>query len=247
MWTRAILKSNARAAIKKNYVNVVVVSLIFSFISGAFSSSSAGNRSAFSFTSGNLSENVIAFLTLVTGILIVIVVMGILLHIFLLNPLQVGVQKFFIDNHYSNPGIGSIGFAFKTNYLNVVKTMFLADIYLILWSLLLVIPGIIKGYSYRLVPYILADNPDMSSDDAITLSREMMDGHKFNTFILDLSFILWWFLSIITFNIAGIFYVFPYVYSTNAELYLAIKYGSTDNNESSFNNNPYNNSGDYYG
>ena len=87
----------------------------------------------------------------------------------------------------------------------------------------------------------------MSSDDAITLSREMMDGHKFNTFILDVSFILWWFLSIITFNIAGIFYVFPYVYSTNAELYLALKYGSTDNNESSFNNNPYNNSGDYYG
>ena len=247
MWTRAILKSNAKAAIKKNYVNVVVVSLIFSFISGAFSSSSAGNRGAFSFTSGNLSENVIAFLTLVTGILIVIVVMGILLHIFLLNPLQVGVQKFFIDNHYSNPGIGSIGFAFKTNYLNVVKTMFLADIYLILWTLLLVIPGIIKGYSYRLVPYILADNPDMHADDAITLSREMMDGHKLNTFILDVSFILWWFLSIITFNIAGIFYVFPYVSSTNAELYLAIKYGSTDNNESSFNNNPYNNSGDYYG
>ena len=146
-----------------------MVSLIFSFISGAFSSSSAGNRGAFSFTSGNLSENVIAFVTLVTGILIVIGVIGILLHIFLLNPLQVGVQKFFIDNHYSNPGIGSIGFAFKTNYLNVVKTMFLADIYLILWTLLLVIPGIIKGYSYRLVPYILADNPDMSSDDAITL------------------------------------------------------------------------------
>ena len=247
MWTRAILKSNAKAAIKKNYVNVVVVSLIFSFISGAFSSSSAGNRGAFSFTSGNLSENVIAFLTLVTGILIVIVVMGILLHIFLLNPLQVGVQKFFIDNHYSNPGIGSIGFAFKTNYLNVVKTMFLADIYLILWSLLLVIPGIIKGYSYRLVPYILADNPDMSSDDAITLSREMMDGHKFNTFILDVSFILWWFLSIITFNIAGIFYVFPYMYATDAELYLAIKTGSVDSDISSFNDNPYNNNGDYYG
>ena len=82
--------------------------------------------------------------------------------------------------------------------------MFLMQVYLFLWSLLFAIPGIIKSYSYRLVPYILADNPDMNSDDAITLSREMMNGQKFEVFVLDLSFFLWWILSSITFNIVVI-------------------------------------------
>ena len=247
MWTRAMLKTNARAALKKNYVNVVIASLIFAFISGAFGSSSAGNRGASSFTAGNLSKDFISFLTMILGIIIIIGIIGILLTIFVFNPLKVGVQKFFIENHYSNSGLSSLLWAFKTNYSNTVKTMFLMQVYLFLWSLLFAIPGIIKSYSYRLVPYILADNPDMNSDDAITLSREMMNGQKFEVFVLDLSFFLWWILSAITFNIAGILYVFPYIYATDAELYLAIKNGSVDDITNSFNNNPYNNNGDYYG
>lgn len=247
MWTRAMLKTNARAALKKNYVNVVIASLIFAFISGAFGSSSAGNRGASSFTAGNLSKDFISFLTMILGIIIIIGIIGILLTIFVFNPLKVGVQKFFIENHYSNSGLSSLLWAFKTNYSNTVKTMFLMQVYLFLWSLLFAIPGIIKSYSYRLVPYILADNPDMNSDDAITLSREMMNGQKFEVFVLDLSFFLWWILSSITFNIVGILYVFPYIYATDAELYLAIKNGSVDDITNSFNNNPYNNNGDYYG
>lgn len=247
MWTRAMLKTNARAALKKNYVNVVIASLIFAFISGAFGSSSAGNRGASSFTAGNLSKDFISFLTMILGIIIIIGIIGILLTIFVFNPLKVGVQKFFIENHYSNSGLSSLLWAFKTNYSNTVKTMFLMQVYLFLWSLLFAIPGIIKSYSYRLVPYILADNPDMNSDDAITLSRDMMNGQKFEVFVLDLSFFLWWILSSITFNIVGILYVFPYIYATDAELYLAIKNGSVDDITNSFNNNPYNNNGDYYG
>ena len=247
MWTRAMLKTNARAALKKNFVNVVIASLIFAFISGAFGSSSAGNRGVSSFTAGNLSKDFISFLTMILGIIIIIGIIGILLTIFIFNPLKVGVQKFFIENHYSNSGLSSLLWAFKTNYSNTVKTMFLMQVYLFLWSLLFAIPGIIKGYSYRLVPFILADNPDMDPDDAITLSREMMNGQKFEVFVLDLSFFLWWILSSITFNIVGILYVFPYIYATDAELYLAIKNGSVDDITNSFNNNPYNNNGDYYG
>jgi len=247
MWTRAMLKTNARAALTKNYVNVVIASLIFAFISGAFSTSSAGNRGASSFAAGNISKEFIAFLTMLLGIFIILGVIWILLSIFVFNPLNVGVQKFFIENHYSNPRLSSLLWAFKTSYANIVKTMFLMHVYLFLWSLLFAIPGIIKGYAYRLVPFILADNPDMDPDDAITLSREMMNGQKFDAFVLDLSFILWWLLSGITFNIAGILYVFPYIYATDAELYLAIKNGSVDDITGSFNNNPDNNNGDYYG
>ena len=247
MWTRAMLKTNARAALKKNYVNIVIVSLIFAFISGAFGSSSAGNRGVSSLNAGDLSKELIAFLTMLLGIIIILGIIWLLLTIFVFNPLKVGVQKFFIENHYSNSGLSSLLWAFKTNYSNTVKTMFLMQVYLFLWSLLFAIPGIIKSYSYRLVPYILADNPDMNSDDAITLSRDMMNGQKFEVFVLDLSFFLWWILSSITFNIVGILYVFPYIYATDAELYLAIKNGSVDDITNSFNNNPYNNNGDYYG
>lgn len=79
-----------------------------------------------------------------------------------------------------------------------VWTLFLMKLYTFLWSLLLIIPGIVKSYEYRMVPYLLADCPDLSTEDAFRISREMMDGEKMNAFILDLSFIGWKILSSIT-------------------------------------------------
>ena len=64
-------------------------------------------------------------------------------------------------------------------------------LYTFLWSLLLLIPGIVKAYEYRMVPYLLADYPELSTEEAFRISREMMNGEKMNTFILDLSFIGW--------------------------------------------------------
>ena len=101
--------------------------------------------------------------------------------------------------------------------------MFLQNLFLGLWTLLFIIPGIVKAYSYRMVPYILADNPEMSSTDIITKSREMMNGHKWDAFVLDLSFLGWLILTALTGGILGIFYVYPYIFETNAELYLALK------------------------
>ena len=105
----------------------------------------------------------------------------------------------------------------------MVKTLLIRDFFLYLWGLLFVIPGLIKAYSYRMVPYILAENPDMSSLEAITLSRKMMDGHKWNTFVLDLSFLGWDLLTICTLGLAGLLYVCPYQFATNAELYKSIR------------------------
>ena len=104
-----------------------------------------------------------------------------------------------------------------------VGSMLVRDIFICLWSMLFIVPGLIKSYSYRMVPYILAENPDMKAVDAITRSREIMDGNKRKSFVLDLSFIGWILLSVITFGIVGVFYVYPYVYQTDAELYTAIK------------------------
>lgn len=78
---------------------------------------------------------------------------------------------------------------------------FLRGLYVTLWSLLFVIPGIVKGYAYAMTPFIMAENPEMSASDAITASRELMDGHKGDLFILDLSFIGWGILAAVTCNI----------------------------------------------
>ena len=119
--------------------------------------------------------------------------------------------------------MGNLGRAFKPNWRGNVKTMFLRDLFLFLWSLLFFIPAIIKAYSYRMVPYILADHPEMSGTEVITLSRQMMNGSKWRAFVLDLSFIGWHILSALTMGILGIFYVTPYKCSTDAELYQALK------------------------
>jgi uncharacterized membrane protein len=105
-----------------------------------------------------------------------------------------------------------------------VGVYFLRDLYLTLWTCLFFIPGIVKSYSYRMVPYILAENPELSAREAITLSRKMMYGHKWSTFVLDLSFIGWQLLSGITMGLVGVFYTNPYVAATDAELYRTLRY-----------------------
>ena len=106
--------------------------------------------------------------------------------------------------------------------------MFFRDLYTLLWSLLFIIPGIVKAYEYRMIPYILADNPDMDKDEAFTRSREMMTGQKWKTFVLDLSFIGWNILSLLTIGLLGIFYVGPYKRATRAALYDTLKNDGID-------------------
>lgn len=105
-------------------------------------------------------------------------------------------------------------------------TGILKGLYTALWSLLFVIPGIIKTYSYAMTMYIMHDNPGISANDAITKSREMMDGHKFDLFLLDLSFIGWYLLGALTFGILIIFYVEPYYQVTRANFYEQLRMDS---------------------
>ena len=227
MWTRAELKDNAKKFFKFNYWKMVRVALVLTMVSGG--GSSAGSRSARSAVNessygGYMSPAeaagfMVGFLT----IMLVVMVVGIEVSFFLLNPLVVGAQRFFVVSHYQKAELGELGYGFSNSYMNVVKTMFLKALYVFLWSLLLVIPGIIKGYEYRMIPYILAENPGIDSSDAFAMSKQMMDGNKWNAFVLDLSFLGWIILSMFTCGILAIFYVNPYVYMTNAELYVALK------------------------
>ena len=100
--------------------------------------------------------------------------------------------------------------------------MFLMNFFISLWSLLLIIPCFIKYYAYALTPYILIDNPELSANQAINLSQKMMKGHKFDMFILHLSFIGWIFLSIFTFGI-GLLWLLPYMMTAQAAFYQDVK------------------------
>lgn len=159
-------------------------------------------------------------------VFLVIFVIAVLIDVFIVNPLEVGCRRFFIRNLNEPAQIGNIGYGFDNNYRNVAKTMFFRDLFTVLWSLLFVIPGIVKAYEYMMIPYLLADNPQMTKEQAFAESKRMMQGQKWKAFVLDLSFIGWYILSGLTLGILAIFYVSPYVNATHAALYEALCYAN---------------------
>lgn len=118
-----------------------------------------------------------------------------------------------------------IGTFFSGMFTRFVKrwgASLLISLYTFLWSLVFIIPGLVKSYSYAMTPYIMAEKPDMGINDAITKSRQMMKGHKWKLFCLDLSFTGWMLLSILTAGIALV-YVWPYYSTARAAFYKEIK------------------------
>ncbi len=228
MWNRKELKAKGKVAFTANYWPCVLVAFILILAAGgtagAYNSSVKGSAEKANLE-GVSSEALFALAGIILGAVLTVSVISILVRAFLLNPVETGCQRFFLVNCEEKAGLGELGYGFKHNYISVVKTMLLRDIYLFLWTCLFIIPGLIKIYSYRLVPYILSEYPGMGANAAITLSRRMMDGNKWKTFVFDLSFIGWYLLAAVTCGLVGVFYTFPYHYSSSAELYHALKAG----------------------
>ena len=117
----------------------------------------------------------------------------------------------------SDVQLDTMGEGFK-DYGRILGTMLLSSVYQFLWMLLLIIPGIIKGYSYALTPYLLKDHPELKFNAAIEESMRLMSGNKMRLFLLDLSFIGWFLLGIITFGIAFL-WITPYWNTARAAFY----------------------------
>ena len=115
----------------------------------------------------------------------------------------------------------------KELFSRVLTTTLLYYVYVFLWSLLLFIPGYIKSYSYAMTPYILKDNPEMKNNAAIEESMRMMDGHKLELFLLDLSFIGWAILSLLTCGI-GFLWLAPYMNMARVNFYEDLKKASVE-------------------
>lgn len=220
MWNRAELKMRGNMAFKKNYVSAVVVALLMGIFGTVSSESSARRVSENSdIYSGNLF-NVGMITGLLAGIATVVILIVLVAKVFVGNLLKMGGYRFFILNQTAQPGIGTLLDGFRSgHYVNIVLTMFLRDLFTTLWSLLLVVPGIVKHYEYLMVPYIIAENPAMDYKEAFQISKQMMDGEKMEAFIMDLSFLGWYLLSAVTCGLLAIFYVNPYVQASFAEMY----------------------------
>ncbi len=234
MWTRVQLKQNGKQLFKGNYWECVAVSLImgifaassgFSGIRGGMDDLDEYQGNFHEFHMGHMGSGgsyrmLVMIIAAFAAIGFLITIVGLAANIFLGNVLTVGGNAFFIQNRSGKPGVGKVLSAFRSgHYGNVVLTMFLMDLYIALWSLLLVVPGIIKSLEYLMVPYIIAENPGMKRREAFAISKRMMEGQKWNTFVLALSFLGWELLSALTCGILGIFYVNPYVNATYVELY----------------------------
>jgi uncharacterized membrane protein len=226
MWERAALKANAKRVLSGTYWVSFAVCLVAGLLGGAGGGASSGSsaRDLFSggSTPGGFGEAAL-FFAVFFGIFTFALLIGIAASIFFIQPVQAGLKFFFIRTPYGDTNFGNLFSAFKSGrYLSIVKTMFFMNLYVFLWSLLLIIPGIIKSYQYRMVPYLITEDPSLTTEQALELSRRMTEGEIGAMFVLDLSFIGWSLLAILTFGI-GFLFLAPYIEATQAQLYFTLR------------------------
>ena len=193
------IRSAARVALKGHWAEAAMLTFVYLLVSWAFSSIAVAGLDSVCTGLGTLAS-------------------------FLLMPLAWGFSMAFLLNRRGvedSFGIGKM-FAGYKDFSRIFTTMFLQVIYILLWTLLLVIPGIIKSLSYSMTSFILLDNPEMKNNEAIELSMKMMDGHKMDLFWLQLTFIGWGILCFLTFGI-GNFWLAPYMQASMAEFYEEVK------------------------
>ncbi len=236
MWTRKELKERAKAVLRNIYWKAFWISIVIVLAGGGSSGSGGGqggsnNRDSINLITPDIANsNILPNIPFIISTAIGIGLFIIALRVFLGYPLEVGGRRYFVQSAEYNDNKGCFRFAFDgQNYKGIIPTMLLRAAQNFLWYLLLIIPGIVKAYAYRMVPYILADNPNIGAKKAIKLSNKMTEGHKFDIFVLDLSFIGWYFLGALALGV-GILFVMPYENATNAELYLVLRKNALEYN-----------------
>ena len=228
MKTNTQYKNEALAALKGNWAPAVLVTVVFlaiatlcigpaeiPMLTGTFDSEAVAAMAA----AGDLAGVMDAYSTLSSWSSL-----SSLLRIFVYNVLSVGFAVAFLlllrngdDRLTSN--MFEVSFR---QYWHKVWGMFLMYLFIALWTLLFILPGIVKAFSYALTPFILEENPDLSANEAIDHSRAMMKGHKFDLFYLYLSFIGWFLLSFLTLGI-GFIWLIPYMNTAQAAFYEDVK------------------------
>ncbi|MBQ5954661.1 MAG: DUF975 family protein [Firmicutes bacterium] len=167
--------------------------------------------------------------TRVTSAIIVFFSMmaAIALWIFIKNMLGAIMRRVFLEArlYKTVPVSHMLHFKLVKRWFRASMTLLLTTIFQYLWFIT-VIGGFIKMYSYRMVPFIVAENPDLKPREAITLSRRMMNGHKWECFVLDMTFVGWYILGTFTFGLITVLWAAPYSVATYAEYYTELRNGA---------------------
>ncbi len=244
MWTRAELKMRAKANLRKYFWPALAVSMVCSLFNSegggnAGVGANAGMNAAPETINGDLGSIVSeipqaaegfidSFDPVVSSVVLIGVLIGLAIGlavgIFVAPPIEVGKNRFYMESRAAgySAGMDCLIWGFKNHYLNIVWTMFLRGLIVFLGTFCFIIPGIYFAYCYYMVPYILAENPDMKATDALRMSKDMMAGHKLSTWVLELSFFGWWIVGAMACGI-GTFLVYPYYDATFAELYAVLR------------------------
>lgn len=245
MWTRLLLKTNAKGVLQQRYWKSFAVCLITTLLFSLFGGTSAvvgmvrmlGNRIFYglggfghhNFLGRWFFSGVSILWSLVLSLIAILV--GFVVVVFVQNVLHVGRCRFMMENRYGNSPVETLFSTFQGPYMNVVKGMFAVSIRVIFWSFFFVIPGLYAELKYCMVPYLLAENPYMSPARARELSAAMTEGEKWDIFVLRLSFIGWrivasllaGLISLGFLSSAGFWFLEPYIQATYAELYAALR------------------------
>ncbi|MDD2968532.1 MAG: DUF975 family protein [Lachnospiraceae bacterium] len=226
MLTRAELKQRAKDSMSTASIHPVLVTLVFLLITfavtGIISFISTIITSAIGFTSALAAD----YETVAVGGMLAMMPVTMILSLIsfaITCVLQTGYLAYTLKTiRHQESGLEELFHYFKP-IVKLFCLYFMVQLFTALWSLLFVIPGIIASYRYRMAVYLYLDDPDKGILDCIRESKEMMIGHKFELFVLDLSFILWILLCAVTCGLAAL-YVTPYATLTNSVYYDNLKY-----------------------
>ena len=236
MKNAADFRALAREALRGKWVIAVIVGLIASLLGGAgsngpevkFNFDGSGANANFEFagqtifsTGGGLDSEVGAFLVGSAIYIVIAALVMAVVHFVLGSIVGVGYARFNLDLVDHQEHAFEALFAYFSHWKTTAIAKLLQAVYILLWSLLLVIPGIIASYSYAMTDYILAENPNLTASEAIAQSKAMMSGNRWRLFCLHFSFIGWSILCAFTLGIGNL-WLDPYKQAATAAFYREI-------------------------
>ena len=227
MFTASEFRRIARDKLRGHWGRSVLVTFIFSLICGISSIYNLirdlGHMDYDLLFSGNYSDFLAGYTSVETAGSVFGTLMSLALSIAVIlfsGALALGHCKYYIDLVAENrQGEVSVIFSRFDIFLKAMGLNLFMALFIWLWSLLFIVPGIIAAYRYRLAPYLMAENPNLGIREAVNMSKELMAGHKWRLFCLNLSFIGWGILSALTCGI-GDLWLNPYIYAANAAFYV---------------------------
>ena len=227
------LRFIARRALTGRWGVAVGSSIVASLLGGIYSANininfnysdneTAGN-SVFSWFS-NLTGSQMVFLGAAGAFLLNMALVFSIARLFIGSIVGIGYAKFNLDlvDNVTEARFATL-FSYMRFWKVAIITRIVRTLYIVLWTLLFIIPGIIASYNYALTDYILAENPELTTKEALELSKKMMYGHRFRLFCLEFSFIGWVFLCVLSVGI-GLIWLLPYTEAAKAAFYREVSF-----------------------